>query len=501
MASSKTKSLEIAFDRALKNFSTIKDSRPKPTWSMNTNDKSVEDAINRLIRQSPAGSTQRQKYMDDKAAYKEAIAAWQTKFDEAERNAAAARDAYQASVKLDPLLKKQQDNRDTGITDEKTDTQVNTLKNKIEAAPVVTPASTIIVTPSSTGKQKDSDGDGIPDVSDNLPNFPNPSQKSGTGVVGSKPTPSGTAGPGGNVPAPAPDTKQLWVDYLTKTFRTLDNPAQKMQIDNLFARAKAGKWTEATFMEALQGTDWWQQTLPSLRSFFIETNDPRNKSTFAQKMLNQTDYVQQQMEKLGIAIRDIDPVTGKVIDNTSMVQGIAMEAIQNGWSEAQLQEHLATKSEVIFTGGGVVGSYIDQLKSQALKYGVTLDKNQLSYMQRDLLNPADGKDAQYYLNSIKQQSIDANPWFAASLKEGRTLYDVTSTYRNQMANLLEVAPENITWNDLMNKVVNKEKNAANTFADFTKSVKQDPLWQYTRNAKETYSNMAVDLMKQFGFMG
>ena len=316
------------------------------------------------------------------------------------------------------------------------------------------------------------------------------------------PKPSTTTPPKGDSSVtPAPDTKQLWVDYLTKTFRTLDNPAQKMQIDNLFSKAKAGKWTEATFMEALKGTDWWQQTLPSLRSFFIETNDPRNKSTFAQKMLNQTDYVQQQMEKLGIAIRDIDPVTGKVIDNTSMVQGIAMEAIQNGWSDAQLQEHLATKSEVIFTGGGAVGSYVDQLKSQALKYGVTLDKNQLSYMQRDLLNPADGKDAQYYLNSIKQQSIDANPWFAASLKEGRTLYDVTSTYRNQMANLLEIAPENITWNDLMNKVVNKEKNAANTFADFTKSVKQDPLWQYTRNAKETYSNMAVDLMKQFGFMG
>jgi hypothetical protein len=319
-------------------------------------------------------------------------------------------------------------------------------------------------------------------------------------VTPSTTVPPKTGGSTGTI-TPTPDTKQLWMDYLTKTFRTLENPAQKMQIDNLFTKAKAGKWTEATFMEALQGTDWWQQTLPSMRSFFIETNDPRNKSTFAQKMLNQTDYIQQQMEKLGIAVRSIDPVTGKVIDNTSMVQGIAMEAIQNGWSESQLQEHLATKSEIIFTGGGVVGSYIDQLKGQALKYGVTLDKNQLNYMQRDLLNPADGKDAQYYLNSIKQQSIDANPWFAPSLKEGRTLYDVTSTYRNQMATLLEVAPENITWNDLMNKVVNKEKNAANTFADFTKSVKQDPLWQYTRNAKETYSNMAVDLMRQFGFMG
>lgn len=318
-------------------------------------------------------------------------------------------------------------------------------------------------------------------------------------VAGNEIKPSG--GSSGSAITPTVDTKQVWLDYLTKTFRTLENPAQKMQIDNLFAKAKQGKWNEATFMEALKGTDWWQQTLPSLRQFFIESNDPRNKSTFAQKMINQTDYIQQQMEKLGIAVRSIDPVTGKVIDNTSMVQGIAMEAIQNGWSDAQVQEHLATKSEVIFTGGGVVGSYIDQLKSQALKYGVNLDRNQLEYMQRDLLNPADGKDAQYYLNNIKQQSIDANPWFAASLKEGRTLYDVTSTYRNQMAALLEVAPENITWNDLMNKVVNKEKNAAATFAEFTKSVKQDPLWQYTRNAKETYSNMAVDLMKQFGFMG
>lgn len=329
-----------------------------------------------------------------------------------------------------------------------------------------------------------------------------PSEQKTAGPVALTPTKPGSGASGkGTAPDAGVDTKQLWISYLVETFKALENPAQKMQIDNLFAQARTGKWDKNTFMEALQGTDWWQQTLPSLRSFFLESNDPRNKSTFAEKMLEQTDYVQQQMEKLGIRIRDIDPVTGKVIDNTSVVQGLAMQSIQNGWSDAQFQEHLATKSEVIFTGGGAVGSYVDQLKTQALKYGVTLDNNQLSYMQRDLLNPADGKDAQYYLNSIKQQSIDANPWFASSLKEGRSLYDITSTYRNQMATLLEVSPENITWNDLMNKVVNKEKNAANTFADFTKNVKNDPLWQYTRNANETYSNTALDLLRQFGFTG
>jgi hypothetical protein len=344
-----------------------------------------------------------------------------------------------------------------------------------------------------------------------------PGFQTGTGTVGPQAIKTGgtkgtggTAGSGGTngeqlwgagANLNKPDPKQVWISYLDKVFKTIPDPVQKAQIDNLFNKAREGKWTEATFMEALKGTSWWQQTQPTMASFFIESHDPRNAAGFAQKMTNYTDYVTASMEKLGIRVRDIDPVTGKVVDNTKMIQGIAADAIANGWTDAQLSEHLATKSEIIFTGGGLVGSYINDLKSQALKYGINLDNNQLNIMQRDLLNPSDGKDSVYYMNSIKQQAIDANPWFAPQLKEGRTLYDVTSTYRNQMSSLLEVAPEDITWNDLMKKVVNKDQTGVNTFADFTKGVKNDPLWQYTRNAKETYSNTALDLLRQFGFTG
>jgi hypothetical protein len=70
-----------------------------------------------------------------------------------------------------------------------------------------------------------------------------------------------------------------------------------------------------------------------------------------------------------------------------------------------------------------------------------------------------------------------------------------------MANLLEVDSTAITWNDLMGKVVDNTTGNARTFADFTKQLKSDPLWQYTRNAKETYSNTALDIAKMFGFMG
>lgn len=301
---------------------------------------------------------------------------------------------------------------------------------------------------------------------------------------------------------PGSDPKGVWISALKQTFKTgIDDPKQKKQIDDLIAKAKQEKWNEATFMEAMKNTSWWQATFPTLRQFFLDSHDPRNAATFAQTMVNKYDSVVANMDLLGIKVNDIDPVTGKVIDNREIIKGIAAQALQNGWDDNQIKQHLATKSEIIFTGGGQLGGYLDQIKRQALNYGISLDANQLSTINHDLLNPMDGKDAQWYLNNIKQQAIDANPAFASSLKEGRTLYDVTSSYRKTMSDLLEVDPTNITWNDLMSKVMNKDKGVAYTLSDFTKQVKQDPLWQKTKNAKETYSNMALDLMKQFGFMG
>jgi hypothetical protein len=294
--------------------------------------------------------------------------------------------------------------------------------------------------------------------------------------------------------------KTAWVGYLEATFKTLPKE-YKAQIDKLFTTAKKENWTEATFTEALKQTTWWQDTLPSLRSFFIETNDPRNAAVFAEKLNFNTANVAASLEKLGIRAQQIDPVTGKVIDNNKTIQGIAMDAIKNGWNDVQILQHLGDNAQLLFTGGGTIGSAVDNIKKQALNYGITIDNNYLNTIQRSLLDPTDGRDQQYYLNEMKAQAMDLYKPFASSIKEGRSLYEVTNSYRNQMATLLEVDSTNLTWKDLMAKVVDPTTGNARTFAEFNKQVKSDPLWQYTKNAKETYSNTALDLMKQFGFIG
>jgi len=323
------------------------------------------------------------------------------------------------------------------------------------------------------------------------------------------PTPASTTAPtpktGGKVSTPTSteeDKKGLWVSYLRTVFSTLDDKTQKAEIDRIFDTAIKQKWDEKTFMEALEGTLWWRTNSPSLIQFFLESNDPRKAGMFAEKVRNQVDGVARKMESLGVSPRTVDPLTGKVVDNTEYMKGIALQAIQNNWSDAQLDSYLSTKSDLIFTGGGAIGSYIDRINQTAYLYGINLDKNLKQAINTSLLDPLDGRDAQYWINSVKQMAIDApqNKPFAESLKTGKSLYEVTANYRNQMANLLEVDGSNITWDDLMNKVIVGDTGNARTFADFNKALKQDPLWQYTKNAKETYSNMALDLGRTFGFV-
>lgn len=311
------------------------------------------------------------------------------------------------------------------------------------------------------------------------------------------------AGAGSDTAGAKDDVKTLWVSWLRKTFASLEDKTQKDQIDKLFDLAIAQGWDEKTFMEALKGTTWWQTTFPSLRQFFLESNDPRNKATFAEKVKNNIDKINDTLESLGISVQFTDPVTGKVTDNTEFINGVAMEAIKNNWDDNQLENYLATKGNILFTGGGTIGSYYNQVKQQAYLYGVNLDSTMQKTINYSLLDPNDGRDINYWLNTMKQMALDTPEYkpFAESLKAGRNLYEITNSYRQQMANLLEVDSTAITWQDLMAKVVDNTTGNARTFADFTKQLKNDPLWQYTRNAKETYSNMALDLAKMFGYTG
>lgn len=496
------KALKKAYDQASRDLQNYKQQEPKPTWTVQSNLGAIE-SIQRLIKNSPANSAKRQEYIEQLNAYKRKREYWNNKYKTYNDIATAALRAYQDAAKLEPLLAQQKDNEDIGEVDTKLNAKIDELKSKItESTTKGATASEGIETPGQTKpkpKPKDTDGDGIPDVLDKNPKvFDKPKPGAGAG---------GNGGNGnGQTPPPADggaDVKDLWVSYLKTTFLSLEDKEQKAEIDLLIKRAKDEKWNEDTFMDALEGTKWWKETYPSLRQFFLDSHDPRKAATFAEKVSNTMNTMLGKLEKLGVTVRQIDPATGQVIDNTDFVKGIALKSIENNWDDDELGQYLATQSSIIFSGGGTLGSFYDRIAQQAYLYGVPLDETMKKQINISLLDPLDGRDANYWIKTVKDMAYDApeNKPFLESLKTGRNLYEVTNSYRQQMANLLEVDSTAITWKDLMGKVVDNTTGNARTFADFTKQLKSDPLWQYTRNAKETYSNTALDIAKMFGFMG
>jgi hypothetical protein len=82
--------------------------------------------------------------------------------------------------------------------------------------------------------------------------------------------------------------------------------------------------------------------------------------------------------------------------------------------------------------------------------------------------------------------------------------DIAAPYKQRMARLLEVDENEIDLNDQllqrgMQGVGADGKPSVVPLYSFEKQVREDPRWQYTDNAYETYTRVGTDLLRMFGF--
>jgi hypothetical protein len=69
-----------------------------------------------------------------------------------------------------------------------------------------------------------------------------------------------------------------------------------------------------------------------------------------------------------------------------------------------------------------------------------------------------------------------------------------------MASTLEISPESITLNDpVLRSAVAGDKELP--IYEFQRKLRQDSRWQYTNQAKEEVSDVALKVLRDFGFQG
>jgi hypothetical protein len=89
---------------------------------------------------------------------------------------------------------------------------------------------------------------------------------------------------------------------------------------------------------------------------------------------------------------------------------------------------------------------------------------------------------------------------ASLLDNGVDLDAIYSPYKNVMASVLEINPESITLSDpLLRSAITGEKELP--IYEFQRQLRKDSRWQYTNQAKEEVSDVALKVLRDFGFQG
>jgi cysteinyl-tRNA synthetase len=89
-------------------------------------------------------------------------------------------------------------------------------------------------------------------------------------------------------------------------------------------------------------------------------------------------------------------------------------------------------------------------------------------------------------------------WAKKLIDQGTDLTDIISPYRATMADELELPYTSI---DVTDSVVQNALSSNMSLADMRKQLRQDSRWQYTDRARESVSNAALKVLRDFGFQG
>ena len=157
-----------------------------------------------------------------------------------------------------------------------------------------------------------------------------------------------------------------------------------------------------------------------------------------------------------------------------------------------------------FSGAGYKGEALNTfiaLRDTAIANGLDLDKVFGSQVQDWVKAVNAGSNIEEFKQKIRNVAKIGMPETVSKLvDQGIDLDTIYSPYKKIMASVLELNPASISLDDpTLRSAVGPDKEM--TIYDFQRSLRKDPRWQYTNNAREEVSTAALQVLRDFGFQG
>jgi hypothetical protein len=263
------------------------------------------------------------------------------------------------------------------------------------------------------------------------------------------------------------------------------------ELYRVFQKAVDGGWDGERFKAAVLQTQWYKKTSETARAAQqLKYTDPATYNS----------RVAQQRAALGAMAYQIGaPIPG------ATMQRLAEQAVQYGWSSDQMRQQVGRYTKVGPDMHGGAAQTAQAIKQTAYRNGVNVTDSFVNdWVRRVALGTANIEDAQQQIRSHYGKTIA--PGFAKELDSGMDLADIASPYMQTMAKTLELNPASI---DLFDPTIRKAlagapgpdgkaTPAAVPLWQFETSLRKDPRWMQTNNARDSVDQATRSLSQMFG---
>lgn len=241
--------------------------------------------------------------------------------------------------------------------------------------------------------------------------------------------------------------------------------------------------------------DWFEKYNAEQELARMQQADPRRRADFERSLELRKEEVRNIAQNIGVELDD------------AFVTTVALDARLNQLTDTEIEKRLAPRLEQAILAG-------DDLAGRAAEF----ERELVNWSRKNGLSLSGSTVARYVAAGVEgRQTIDdmkndlrrtylmgQYPAWADRIGEGDDPADIAAPYKAKMAALLEIDEDMIDLNDdllkrAMEGVGPDGKPSVVPLYDFERQIRNDQRWQYTDNAKRTYSTMADDILKMFGF--